>query len=48
MLAVGVIGSHFFQAQASATLKPGQEIDIAGYKLVYFGNIAQKYPNVQV
>ncbi|HLH62574.1 MAG TPA: heme lyase CcmF/NrfE family subunit [Ktedonobacteraceae bacterium] len=48
MLAVGVIGSHFFQAQASATLRPGQEIDIAGYKLVYFGNIAQQYPNVVV
>ncbi|HJT55167.1 MAG TPA: heme lyase CcmF/NrfE family subunit, partial [Ktedonobacteraceae bacterium] len=48
MLAVGVIGSHFFQLQTDATLKPGQEINIAGYKLVYFGNIEEKYPNVQV
>ena len=48
MLAVGVIGSHFFQLQTDAVLKPGQEINIAGYKLVYFGNIDQKYPDVEV
>jgi cytochrome c-type biogenesis protein CcmF len=47
-LAVGVIGSQFFQQQTDADLKPGQEINIAGYKLVYFGNIDQKYPNVEV
>jgi cytochrome c-type biogenesis protein CcmF len=48
MLALGVIGSHFFQMQTDAVLKPGQEIDIAGYKLVYFGNITQNYPDVNV
>ena len=48
MLAIGVIGSHFFQMQTDAVLKPGQEIDIAGYKLVYFGNITQNYPDVDV
>src|SRR6202022_1791584 len=29
-LTVGVIGSHFFQVQQDATLKPGQEMNIAG------------------
>src|SRR5712692_4889571 len=48
MLAVGVIGSNFFQVQQDAVLKPGQEMDIAGYKLVYFGNIDRKYPDVEI
>ncbi len=48
MLAVGVIGSHFFQVQQDAVLKPGQEITIADYKLVYFGNIDRKYPDVEI
>ncbi len=38
-LAVGVIGSHFFQTQQNAVLKSGQEMSIAGYRLVYFGNL---------
>jgi cytochrome c-type biogenesis protein CcmF len=48
ILAVGVIGSHFFQVQQDAVLKPGQEINIADYKLVYFGNIDRKYPDVEI
>jgi cytochrome c-type biogenesis protein CcmF len=48
MLAVGVIGSHFFQVEQDAVLKPGQEITIADYKLVYFGNIDRKYPDVEI
>jgi cytochrome c-type biogenesis protein CcmF len=48
LLAVGVIGSHFFQVQQDAVLKPGQETDIAGYRLVYFGNIDTKYPDVEI
>lgn len=48
MLAIGVIGSHFFQVQQDAVLKPGQEMNIAGYKLVYFGNIDRKYPDVEI
>jgi len=48
MLAVGVIGSHFFQVQQDAVLKPGQEMTIADYKLVYFGNIDRKYPDVEI
>jgi cytochrome c-type biogenesis protein CcmF len=48
MLAVGVIGSHFFQVQQDAVLKPGQEMKIADYKLVYFGNIDRKYPDVEI
>ena len=48
MLALGVIGSHFFQVQQDAVLKPGQEINIAGYKLVYFGNIDRKYPDTEI
>jgi cytochrome c-type biogenesis protein CcmF len=48
LLAIGIIGSHFFQLQTDATLKPGQEMNIAGYKLVYFGNIDEHYPDVEV
>jgi cytochrome c-type biogenesis protein CcmF len=39
LLAIGVIGSHFFQTKQDATLKPGQEVSVGGYRLVYFGNI---------
>lgn len=39
LLAIGVIGSQFFQTEHDAVLKPGQEINISGYRLVYFGNI---------
>jgi cytochrome c-type biogenesis protein CcmF len=38
-LAIGVIGSHFFQMQKDAVLKSGQEMSVAGYRLVYFGNL---------
>jgi cytochrome c-type biogenesis protein CcmF len=48
MLAVGVVGSHFFQVQQDAVLKPGQEITIADYKLVYLGNIDRTYPDVEI
>jgi cytochrome c-type biogenesis protein CcmF len=39
LLAVGIIGSQFFQTEHDAVLKPGQEININGYRLAYFGNI---------
>ncbi len=42
MLAIGVIGSHFFQTQKEVVLKSGQEMTIAGTRLVYFGNIDDK------
>ncbi|GER82790.1 c-type cytochrome biogenesis protein CcmF [Thermogemmatispora aurantia] len=48
ILAVGVIGSHFFQQQSDATLKPGQQVSIAGYQLVYLGNIEDFYPEKDV
>ncbi|MBA2392957.1 MAG: heme lyase CcmF/NrfE family subunit [Ktedonobacteraceae bacterium] len=38
-LALGVIGSHFFQIKQDAVLKSGQEMNVAGYRLVYFGNL---------
>ncbi len=44
LLAVGVIGSHFFQVQQDALLKPGQEMHIAGYQLTYLGNFEETYP----
>jgi cytochrome c-type biogenesis protein CcmF len=44
MLAVGVIGSHFFQAQQDATLKAGQQMHIGSYSLKFYGNIAETYP----
>ncbi len=39
LLVVGIIGSHFFQLQQNSVLKSGQEMSIAGYRFVYFGNI---------
>jgi cytochrome c-type biogenesis protein CcmF len=39
LLIVGVIGSNFFQIQQDTVLKPGQNMSIGGYRLVYFGNI---------
>jgi cytochrome c-type biogenesis protein CcmF len=48
MLAVGIIGSHFFQVQQDAVLKSGQELTIADYKLVYLGNIDNTYPDVEI
>jgi cytochrome c-type biogenesis protein CcmF len=47
LLAIGVIGSNFFQTQQDAVLTPGQEINLSGFKLVYFGNIDLKYPDVE-
>src|SRR5947208_6485743 len=44
MLAVGIIGSHFFQVQQDAVLKPGQEMVVAGYTLTFFGNYEETYP----
>jgi cytochrome c-type biogenesis protein CcmF len=37
VLAVGVIGSHFFQVQQEGTLRTGQSLPIAGYSLTYRG-----------
>ncbi len=42
LLAVGVIGSHFFQVQQDGVHKSGQEMNIADYRLVYLGNIDMK------
>lgn len=47
LLAIGVIGSHFFQLQQDAVLNPGQEIAIAGYRITYVGNIDQTDPGVE-
>jgi cytochrome c-type biogenesis protein CcmF len=44
LLAVGVIGSQFFQVQQDATLKSGQAMNIAGYRLLYLGNYEETYP----
>ncbi len=48
MLAVGVIGSHFFQTQKDIVLKSGQEVTMAGNRLVYFGNIDDKEPDREI
>lgn len=47
-LALGIIGSHAFQQEHDATLKPGQSVTIGAYKLVYFGNTDNTYPDVEV
>jgi cytochrome c-type biogenesis protein CcmF len=46
MLAVGVIGSHFFQVQQDSTLKVGQEMHVANYTLKFSGNIEEIYPGI--
>lgn len=47
LLAVGVIGSHFFQIQQDAVLKPGQEMNVGGYRFTYFGNFDETYPGTE-
>ncbi|HLG62783.1 MAG TPA: heme lyase CcmF/NrfE family subunit [Ktedonosporobacter sp.] len=42
LLVVGVIGSHFFQIQKDAVLKVGQDMNVAGYRLTFLGNIDDK------
>ncbi|MBE3558029.1 MAG: heme lyase CcmF/NrfE family subunit [Ktedonobacteraceae bacterium] len=39
LVTAGIIGSHFFQIQQSVNLKAGQEASVAGYRLVFLGNI---------
>ena len=48
VLAVGIIGSHAFQQEQDVTLKPGLTATIGDYKLVYFGNVTNTYPDVTV
>ena len=42
LLVVGIIGSHFFQVQQDAVLKVGQDMNVAGYRLTFLGNIDDK------
>ncbi len=44
LLAVGVIGSQFFQQQQEAVLNPGQSMQVAGNRLLYFGNFEEIGP----
>ncbi len=46
LLAVGVIGSNFFQVERDAVLKPGQTLNVAGYQLTFLGNIAYTTPGM--
>jgi len=46
-LAVGVIGSNFFQLEQDATLKPGQDMTIGGYQLTFLGNFYENGPGTQ-
>ncbi len=39
LLFVGLIGSHYFQTQRDAVLQQGQDMEIAGYRLTYLGNV---------
>ncbi len=48
LLAVGVIGSHFFQTQKDVVLKSGQETTMAGNRLVYFGNLDDKQSDKEI
>ena len=48
LLAVGVIGSHFFQIQKDVVLKSGQEVSLAGNRLVYFGNLDDKQSDKEI
>ncbi|GCE14378.1 heme lyase CcmF/NrfE family subunit [Tengunoibacter tsumagoiensis] len=42
LLVIGIIGSHYFQVQQDALLKAGQEMNAAGYRFVFLGNIDRK------
>ncbi len=42
LLVAGIIGSQFFQMQRDAPLKAGQELNFAGYRILYLGNIDEK------
>jgi cytochrome c-type biogenesis protein CcmF len=46
-LAVGVIGSNFFQLEQDTTLKPGQDMNIGGYQLTFLGNFFENGPGTQ-
>ena len=46
-LALGVIGSHFFQLEQDATLKPGQDLQIGGYQLTFLGNFFENGSGTQ-
>lgn len=48
LLAAGMIGSHAFQQEHDASLKPGQTVTIGDYKLVYFGNTDNTYPDEEI
>jgi cytochrome c-type biogenesis protein CcmF len=37
VLVVGIAGSHFWQQQKDVTLRPGDQVTIAGYTLTYLG-----------
>jgi cytochrome c-type biogenesis protein CcmF len=37
VLVVGIAGSHFWQQQKDVTLKPGDQVSVAGYTLTYAG-----------
>jgi cytochrome c-type biogenesis protein CcmF len=37
VVAAGIAGSHFWQSDRTVTLRPGQAVDVAGYRLEYMG-----------
>ena len=47
VLAVGVIGSHFFQTQQDAVLHSGQDMTVSGYQFTFLGNIDAKNPGTE-
>ncbi len=47
LLVVGVIGSHTFQQQQDVSLKQGQDLTIAGYRLTYLGNTITSLTDTQ-
>jgi cytochrome c-type biogenesis protein CcmF len=48
LLAAGIIGSQLFQVQRDAPLNAGQEVNVAGYRILYLGNIDQKEQDREV
>ncbi len=46
-LAVGVIGSQFFQTQENAVLAPGQSMNVLGYQFTYLGNVDAINPGTE-
>ncbi len=45
VIAIGIAASHFGQQRADVTLRPGQDVTVAGYTLTYTGSEQRQLPD---